>query len=664
MSLSLESKTLALRLETYRLGNEDWNSPIWSIVGEVLRNPQSIQREELKARLVEFLRAECDPKTTRVFLKALSDFLGVDLSNLDQKIQLRPTISVSKMLLTPRMLRILEKGIPEEVVSDGVLQEITAFFNTGEVCFSDGNVLEIRRLSLEWQDEKLLGATLSRILELLPSYCENRLNNLFEIWVFAFRNRDDDLKRELFFRCNHSGANQFKPSIKELDADQKQALEAMQKMEGFDCATYTQAFHGQNHFKTGVPGVNRQFLDILERVFSQGYRITSLDCEFRVEDRNLGHRLATLLSTWGPSSFLDRFILRTDHASIVQELLPVILNKTKIPFLCIVTNQDIGASLKTLRLLENNQKLTTLVILAGQPLNTEGMQALARALHRNNSLTKLKISGFRVDCEASRVLAQALHTHKLEDAEFTASLESRDIPIWADMIGLNTHLTCLDLDINLLTPRIEMLWAALARNRTIKKLKLSIRNPIEPLDIRPLAEMLRTQHSLRYFDFNDYEMGDAEGGIFVRALRSNSTLQTLHLSNTGIGTQTIQALAEVLPGQSSLRELNLGSNALNDEHLKILAKGLQQNGSILKLALDKNQFTPQGIVDFLSDLQMNQALMALNLSSSSNESDFDGLYRELHRLGFYGEERLDLRRGVLQEETSSEESFDEFSGDE
>src|SRR5947207_1971098 len=125
--MSLESRALTLRNQTYNIAQPNWNNPLWSIVDKIISTPQAFQDEELKGRLYAVLR-ECHPTTIRVFLGALSSFLGCDISSFEGRIQLRPSISISRVMLTDHLARILEKGIPETEISDDMLREIAEFF--------------------------------------------------------------------------------------------------------------------------------------------------------------------------------------------------------------------------------------------------------------------------------------------------------------------------------------------------------------------------------------------------------------------------------------------------------------------------------------------------------------------------------------------------------
>nr|WP_314626334.1 hypothetical protein [uncultured Noviherbaspirillum sp.] len=102
--------------------------------------------------------------------------------------------------------------------------------------------------------------------------------------------------------------------------------------------------------------------------------------------------------------------------------------------------------------------------------------------------------------------------------------------------------------------------------------------------------------------------------LIIKALKKNTTLTALNLSNCHLGEKMTKTVADSLQKNMTLRKLHLGNNAINDEGIKALAKAVARHPSLEFLSLASNDsVTRKGWIDFFSVLTGNTGLRHLNL---------------------------------------------------
>jgi serine/threonine protein kinase/Ran GTPase-activating protein (RanGAP) involved in mRNA processing and transport len=132
-----------------------------------------------------------------------------------------------------------------------------------------------------------------------------------------------------------------------------------------------------------------------------------------------------------------------------------------------------------------------------------------------------------------------------------------------------------------------------------------------------LAEALKKNSTLTALNLRSCSIGD-EGAVALAddALKGNKTLATLNLCDNKIGSVGAVALAGMLKKNKSIKTLYLGSNEIGDKGAASLADAMKENVAITKLNLNSNNIGKEGAVAFGLALKENAVLADLNLWSN------------------------------------------------
>jgi hypothetical protein len=111
-------------------------------------------------------------------------------------------------------------------------------------------------------------------------------------------------------------------------------------------------------------------------------------------------------------------------------------------------------------------------------------------------------------------------------------------------------------------------------------------------------------------------MGDTCAIALADALKVNTTVAMLDLSETSIGEEGAKALADTLKINTTLTALNLGWNEIGAEGVAALAEALQVNTTLTELNLCFTEIGPVGAAALADAMKINTTLTALNLFGS------------------------------------------------
>jgi hypothetical protein len=101
---------------------------------------------------------------------------------------------------------------------------------------------------------------------------------------------------------------------------------------------------------------------------------------------------------------------------------------------------------------------------------------------------------------------------------------------------------------------------------------------------------------------------EKEVGILAEALKTNSTLTTLNLYKSSIGSDGAKALAEALKTNSTLTTLDLQRSSIGDDGAKALAEALKTNSTLTTLDLSWNSIGSDGAKALAEALKTNSTL--------------------------------------------------------
>ena len=158
---------------------------------------------------------------------------------------------------------------------------------------------------------------------------------------------------------------------------------------------------------------------------------------------------------------------------------------------------------------------------------------------------------------------------------------------------------------------------------TLQTLNLTLR--MSEAHVVALAEALKQNTSLTQLNMSDHVISDQGAADLAEALKQNTSITRFNLSYNVISDQGAAALAEALKQNTGLTQLNLSGNVISAQGAAGLAEALKQNTSLTQLDLSYNDISDQDG----EALEQNTSLTQLNLSRSYIS---EGVISELYRL--------------------------------
>jgi Ran GTPase-activating protein (RanGAP) involved in mRNA processing and transport len=251
--------------------------------------------------------------------------------------------------------------------------------------------------------------------------------------------------------------------------------------------------------------------------------------------------------------------------------------------------------------LQSNSKLKCLRITTA--LEGRGMSTFARGLCSSTSslrILDLSYSSFESD-EAVEALAFGLRQNTtLEEVHLMGCSLMDQHAAWLSA-GIRDHssLQCWDLNGNKCGPASSFAIAdLLSVNSHLQKLDLSFQTSDERLDVRLLVDALRHNTSLKILDLSNCGLDD-EDVLLLGTLLCDSpdlSITELFIARNKITDRGISGLAAILPEVKSLRRLSLWGNPFNDLGAQALANGMRDNRRIEELDLFRNFFCSEKIL--------------------------------------------------------------------
>lgn len=259
---------------------------------------------------------------------------------------------------------------------------------------------------------------------------------------------------------------------------------------------------------------------------------------------------------------------------------------------------------------------------------------------------------------AERVLTALRQNPTIKHILFgTNSLGDQGVTSIADFIAEQDSLETVYLGCNLIkSDGLSALSQAIANSSRVKALWLK-RNPLGNLSAGPLADMLRTNKSLRTLDLVNTGMDESGLSMIIDALIEGSApVKSLYLGGNGIGASLAPKLSELLE-TNKLKALFLNVNHFGDDGINILTSSLAGN-QLCDFAVASNAVTQVGL-NLLIDNTNDQYFRWLDLGYSPSTkvlgayaNSFQNTY--INRLADWISEqpylqRLDLNKCGLSE---------------
>ena len=269
--------------------------------------------------------------------------------------------------------------------------------------------------------------------------------------------------------------------------------------------------------------------------------------------------------------------------------------------------------------LRYNSSLTQLN-LSNNKIDENNANLLFQMFKNNTSLTSLDLSNNRIRnidflypnyqemdelLNLSNLTELNLYNNRLTSLSNLDEI-IRQVPTFISLTSLNLGLTRLNLD------GIQQLSNILKYNNTITELNLCDNMFFEEERMDILCSGLEQNSSLVSLDLSNsfyrhlYSSSDNILDInrLSNALKINSSIAVLNLSDNHIDDLQFKDLCEALKVNSSITELNLSYN--NITHLSILKSVLLVNSTLTKINLLGNHILRSEINDFADFLQTQQ----------------------------------------------------------
>lgn len=237
------------------------------------------------------------------------------------------------------------------------------------------------------------------------------------------------------------------------------------------------------------------------------------------------------------------------------------------------------------------------------------------------ALTALRVSGTLIDSAGIRILASALQLNNTVQGLWLHEIGLCDKD--AGLVAQQPGLTLLNVSNNRIGPRgASELARALSTNTNLRSLWIG-GNQIGAQGAGTLIEALGntacTRLDLcanRVFTQRSEDLRHSKDLLF-RALARNTTLRALRLANNDMGDDhDARRLSKALQKNTTLTILDLGENRISDNGAGHIADLLRQ-GSLTALGLSQNRISLRGVDELFRTMGTNTILTVLDLGDQT-----------------------------------------------
>lgn len=166
-------------------------------------------------------------------------------------------------------------------------------------------------------------------------------------------------------------------------------------------------------------------------------------------------------------------------------------------------------------------------------------------------------------------------------------------------------------------PQLDV-WLELAKgNETPRQANLRLNS----IGTRSLCKNLVFNHSLHSLTLSRNNLDDLAGKCLAQMLRRNTSLSRLELESNGLGPMTAKDLADALTVNESLQYLSLESNPLTDDEkdfsgIAALGTMLTHNSTLLTLNLWRTRLGSEGGKQIALGIEKNTTLVCLDIGNN------------------------------------------------
>ena len=274
-----------------------------------------------------------------------------------------------------------------------------------------------------------------------------------------------------------------------------------------------------------------------------------------------------------------------------------------------------------LEALQVNSTLTRLFIMV-PVMGDQSIVSLANMLQVNKTLTTVRIDaeGF-FSAHTVQQLADSLMVNKtLNCLMFMGNAWDNDaVRILTGYMKRSESLSSLNLNYSDIGDAGATALAEVLRtNTTLNSLGLSNNPGIGNTSVISLCESLKVNTTLSSLDLSGTGISDAGVLSLVEVLKTNtSSLTSLLLSDIKISHQSLKSIAEVLRVNSTLKNLKFEGNKVGVGGTKLIAESLKANTTLKLLSLSRNNIKAKCGRLFSDSLKVNGTLESLTLAENA-----------------------------------------------
>ena len=280
----------------------------------------------------------------------------------------------------------------------------------------------------------------------------------------------------------------------------------------------------------------------------------------------------------------------------------------------------------------HKSNLLTLALENGN-LGNRGIEALAKSLETNQSITKLDLSNGRFDVEGAKSIAEMLRNNtNLLELVFGGHgyLEPRELVALSKGLLHNTSLRKLKIKALLNFSEnsdagLAALSLVLRKHKYIQELDLELMHQgeyffITENTVEHFCQFLRLNQTLQSLTLTIDRITDVLIRNIISCISQNSSIRTLKLQLNLDSVQGAQEIGYMIENNSTLRELVLDDCDISSDGAHFIANSLRNNNTLIKLYLENNDFDDRVYIQFLASLRNNRQIEEINFSEADEKT--------------------------------------------
>ncbi|CAF0920662.1 unnamed protein product [Didymodactylos carnosus] len=236
---------------------------------------------------------------------------------------------------------------------------------------------------------------------------------------------------------------------------------------------------------------------------------------------------------------------------------------------------------------------------------------LAQLLVENGRLTGLNILTTTITNECAQAFGESTLTDfSLLNCEVTDSCAR----ILADAFHTNTTLTKVYVSGDMPDPVVNDIIRGVSKSMSIQEFGISINESMGSDGVNAIANLLKTNQCMKSLDLRSNKLNGGSTMIIAQGLKVNKMLTSFDLSDNMIGDEGAKVIGEALTVNATLIGLDMGNNDLSVDGVEFISNSLKTNQALTHLYVADNDIEDDGVY-VLSDSIRN--LVSLDISGNN-----------------------------------------------